>query len=101
MVPRARDGGTQRRTRDIQRHGAANRRQTMALADCRQPGSSTYVIRRMTALYLSIAAEGNDQIVGRPRATDAIGAALRGAYGAALVLPNDIATLLQRLERTR
>ena len=55
----------------------------------------------MASLYLSMAAEGNDQIVDRPRVTDAIGVALRGAYGPAVASPTDLADLLHRLDRKR
>lgn len=53
----------------------------------------------MTALYISTAPSGNDQVVRRPRPTDAIGAALRGVFGEGGTLPADMARLLQRLER--
>jgi hypothetical protein len=53
----------------------------------------------MTALYISMAASGNDEVVRRPRASDAMGAALRGAFGAETSLPKDIVRLLQRLDR--
>lgn len=55
----------------------------------------------MSALYISPAANGNEQVVRRPRATDAIGSALRGVFGADSGLPADMARLLQRLERGR
>ena len=55
----------------------------------------------MSALYLSMTASGNDQVVRCPRPADAIGTALRGTYGHAPGLPADIARLLQRLDRPR
>ena len=53
----------------------------------------------MSALYISSAATGNDQVVHRPRPADAIGAALRGVFGTGCALPADMARLLERLER--
>jgi hypothetical protein len=53
----------------------------------------------MSALSLSVSREG-EQVVRRPRATDAIGAALRGAFGCP-ALPEDMARLVRRLDRTR
>ena len=55
----------------------------------------------MTAMYISTEAGGNDRIVPRPRRTDAIGATLRGAYGAALGLSAEMTRLLQRLDGVR
>ena len=55
----------------------------------------------MTALYISSAVGGNDQVVRRPRPTDAIGAALRGVFGEGDSLPSDMARLLQRLDDQR
>lgn len=53
----------------------------------------------MTALYLSIAADGNDQVICRPRPADAMGAALRGVFGDGATLPDDMLRLLRRLDR--
>lgn len=55
----------------------------------------------MSALYLSMTANGNDGVVRRPRATDAIGAALRGAFGDGTALPADLAQLLRRIDHPR
>lgn len=56
---------------------------------------------RMASLYISNAQAGNEQVVARPRAADALGAALRGAFGAHRNLPSDLAQLMQRLDRVR
>lgn len=53
----------------------------------------------MSALYLA-ASNGNDQLVRRPSPTDAIGAALRGAFGCP-GLPEDMVRALWRLDRER
>ena len=51
----------------------------------------------MSALYLSIGRDA-EQTVVRPRPSDAIGAALRGAF-ASPPLPEDMARLLRRLDK--
>ena len=53
----------------------------------------------MSALYLTIGRDA-EQLVRSPRPADAIGAALRGAFGCPS-LPDDMARLLRRLDRTR
>ena len=58
------------------------------------------VVTDMASLYISAAPGGNDQIVRRPRPTDAIGAALRGVFGEGAALPPDMMRLLQKLDRT-
>lgn len=51
----------------------------------------------MSALYLSIGREG-EQVVRRPRPSDALGAALRGAFSCP-ALPADMVRLVRRLDR--
>lgn len=55
----------------------------------------------MASLYISNAHGGNEQVVVRPRPADALGAALRGAFGSHRHLPTDLAQLVQRLDRIR
>jgi hypothetical protein len=55
----------------------------------------------MASLYISKAQGSNEQVVVRPRPADALGAALRGAFGAHGGLPSDLAHLLLRLDRLR
>ena len=64
-----------------------------------KPSARRHVLGGMSTLYIAIAANGNEQVVHRPRATDAIGAALRGVFGNAPALPDDMARLLRGLER--
>lgn len=52
----------------------------------------------MPNLYMSMAVDGNDQVVRRPLPSDAIGAALRGAF-CARRLPSDMARLIERLNQ--
>ena len=42
-----------------------------------------------------------EQIVRRPRRTDAIGASLREAFAAGAGIPEDMAALLSKLDRVR
>ncbi|MBM6575567.1 hypothetical protein KCP91_04235 [Microvirga sp. SRT01] len=44
--------------------------------------------------------DGDGQIVRAPRATDAIGMAMRDAYGNLGSLPDDMRRLLQRLDQS-
>ncbi len=59
------------------------------------------VLVGMSALYISTASGGNDQVVCRPRPADAIGAALRGVFGDGACLPPDMMRLLQKLDKER
>jgi hypothetical protein len=43
---------------------------------------------------------GHDYVVPAPRATDAIGAALRGAYDRQMAVPASLAGMLAALDRT-
>jgi hypothetical protein len=53
----------------------------------------------MTYASLTIKRETSGQhVVGRPRATDGVGHALRGVFGDAHTLPEDMAQLLRRLD---
>lgn len=52
----------------------------------------------MSSLYLSIGRDA-EQVVRLPRPADAIGAALRGVFDAP-ALPEDMARLLRRLDRS-
>lgn len=42
--------------------------------------------------------EGGEQIVRRPHTTDALGAALRGAFGGGCPIPDDFLTVLRKLD---
>ena len=53
----------------------------------------------MSALYLSIGRDA-EQVVRRPQPTDAVGAALRGAFDCR-TLPEDMTRLLRLLDRGR
>ena len=53
----------------------------------------------MSAMSLSISRD-SEQVVRRPRPADAIGAALRGVFDCP-ALPEDMARLVRRLDRTR
>jgi hypothetical protein len=53
----------------------------------------------MSQLHLSMADDA-EQVVRRPRASDPIGAALRGAFDCP-ALPDDMVRLLRRLDRQR
>lgn len=56
-----------------------------------------YVLYRMSALYLQMTRDA-DQVVHRPRPSDAIGAALRGVFDSP-ALPDDMIRILRRLDR--
>jgi hypothetical protein len=55
----------------------------------------------MLLLYISKPHGSNEQVVARPRAADALGAALRGAFGSQRDPPSDLVQLVERLDRTR
>ncbi len=53
----------------------------------------------MTYAFLTIKREENgQQVVRRPRATDVIGHALRGAFDDVHAIPDDMAIMLRRLD---
>lgn len=56
----------------------------------------------MTYAFLSISREPEGpQVVRRPRATDVIGQALRGAFDTRNALPDDMARMVRQLDQHR
>ncbi len=57
------------------------------------------VVANMTYAFLTIRREENgQQVVRRPRATDVIGHALRGAFDDTHSIPDDMMMMLRRLD---
>lgn len=51
------------------------------------------------SISLVIDKPSGEQVVARPRCTDAVGAALREGFGAGIALPDDMLILLGRIDR--
>lgn len=65
----------------------------------KQRKSGSVVVTVMTYAFLSISREEDGrQVVRAPRKTDALGYALRGAFGDSVSMPADMARLLERLD---